>query len=121
MNTLIEMGVPRIVLVMQIPEATQNVLKYVEKANKFGWNMTAVQIQRTQHGNLMRGVNQSLKNIAKTCSACSIVDPADILCDNKICQTTFKLNGTDYPLYIDDNHLNDFGIRKILNIYRLHR
>lgn len=114
------MGVRNIVLVMPVPEVHDDVLHYVEKANKYGWNTTGIQIKRTDYDSMMQGVIQSMKNIAKACSVCSVVDPADALCNEKICQTTFAMNATYYPFYMDNNHLTDYGIRKILNIYRSH-
>lgn len=117
-TAITDAGIRDIVMVLPVPEsALGNVPELLDKSRKFGWDLSNTNIIRSTHDNLSRGIIETMKKIKASCPFCSLIDPASELCDNNFCYTLTSNKEPAYPLYFDDQHLNDFGVLKVSKLY----
>jgi hypothetical protein len=57
MRELMKMGIKEILLLHQIPEPSQLIPEYIEKAVKFGWDLAKIHINRTEHEKKTTGLH----------------------------------------------------------------
>ncbi len=114
---LLEIGMKEIILLQSIPEPGFHVPQQLEKSLKFRWNISLMDIDRAKDAIIMADVRKVMKNVTDSCSVCSLLDPATVLCDRTVCPTFFTEGDFARAYYIDGNHLNIYGISKLSRLF----
>ena len=104
----------QILLVSAVPEIGYHVPSAYFVASRTGRDITDViapslEEYRSRNEVVLKVLDELTANFTNV----QIVDPADILCDESVCQVVYD----NQPLYIDDNHLSTFGAYRIAEIF----
>ncbi len=116
---LLEAGVKEIIVMQPIPEPDLgiNIPSQLEKAVKFGWNLTILDINRAKYERELGDVRQALKNLVDECPKCKLLDPMSVLCGPTVCPTFFVDSDFARPYYSDGRHLGNYGSKKLSQLF----
>lgn len=114
---LVRLNISDISLVLPTPEAVERVPNLLRRARKLHQDATELNTERASHVAKTKPVFKIMERISAACKLCTLLDPANALCDDKICYAISSTQEPIYPLYYDSHHLNDFGALKMSNIF----
>uniref|UniRef100_A0A914V8M2 G-protein coupled receptors family 1 profile domain-containing protein n=1 Tax=Plectus sambesii TaxID=2011161 RepID=A0A914V8M2_9BILA len=112
--------VKEIILLHQIPFPDRgDVPTAIERALKVGSNLTNLHIKREKHDHDFADLHEEMENVKAGCPKCSLLlDPATVMCDNVTCPVYWATqNAVIHSFYQDDQHVNDFGTRKLSHLF----